>query len=517
MNSKRSGMPAQHADSGLILSKGRDTDALKRILKNRLSALKRLMALTALLIGGCSTPGADQDANKLRELTILYTNDEHGWMEGMEPHQSAAHLFQLWREQEGYSEEGPFLILSGGDNWTGPAISTWSEGRSMVEVMNAMQYDASAVGNHEFDFGLDVIKARAEEADFPYLSANTRWRSNGLTPTELGILPYTVTTVNDIRVGIVGLTTLDTPTATNPDNVRELNFLGYERALRETLPALEAEDTDINLVIAHVCQDPLEQLIYRTQDLDIALFGAGHCNELIARQVQDTVLLGGGFHFTAYATATFSVDLTTSEIRNLSLSARNNEQSAPDRSVASIVSGWAEQTEAILSEEIAFSARTLPRQEPELGQIIVGSWLLADSSADVAITNAGGIRTDLPAGKIDVGTLVSMMPFDNSIIALDLDGHTIRRALETGARPIVGGLHRAGSDWILTRRNEPLDDGQIYRVLVNSFMYAGGDDYEMIAEADPDGFDTGINYRQPFQDWLKSQESSNDNPLLIEP
>ena len=143
--------------------------------------------------------------------------------------------------------------------------------------------------------------------------------------------------------------------------------------------------------------------------------------------------------------------------------------------------------------------------------------MLADSSADVAITNAGGIRTDLPAGKIDMGTLVSMMPFDNSIIALDLDGRTIRRALETGARPIVGGLHRVGSDWILTRHNEQLDDGQIYRVLVNSFMYAGGDGYDMIAEADPDGFDTGINYRQPFQDWLKSRGSSIDNPLLIQP
>ena len=510
-------MPAQLFDPGLTLSKRRDTSALKWIPKNRLTALRRLLVLSALLSSGCSVTGTDQSTNEFRELTIIYTNDEHGWMEGMEPHQSAAHLFQLWREQEGYYPEGPFLVLSGGDNWTGPAISTWSEGRSMVEVMNAMQYDASAVGNHEFDFGLDVIKARAEEADFPYLSANTRWRSNGLTPTDLGILPYTVTTVNDIRVGIVGLTTLDTPTATNPGNVRELDFLSYERALRETLPALEAEDTDINLVIAHVCQEPLEQLIYRTQDLDIALFGAGHCNELIAREVQGTVLLGGGFHFTAYATATFSIDLITSQIRNLSLGVRSNVQSVPDRSIASIVSRWAGQTEAILSEEIAFSARTIPRQEPALGQLIVGSWLLADSSADVAITNAGGIRTDLPAGKIDVGTLVSMMPFDNSIIALELDGHTIRRALETGARPIVGGLHRDGSDWTLTRHNEPLDDGQIYRVLVNSFMYAGGDEYDMIAPANPDGFDTGINYRQPFQDWLKSRESSVDNPLLIQP
>ena len=77
--------------------------------------------------------------------------------------------------------------------------------------------------------------------------------------------------------------------------------------------------------------------------------------------------------------------------------------------------------------------------------------------------------------------------------------------------------HRIGSGWILARHNEALDDGQIYRVLVNSFMYAGGDEYDMIAHANPDGFDTGINYRRPFQDWLKSQESSVDNPLLIKP
>ena len=280
--------------------------------------------LSALVINAC---GTSETESKFREITILYTNDEHGWMEGMEPHQSAAHLFQLWRQQEGYFEDGPFLILSGGDNWTGPAISTWHEGRSMVEVMNAMQYDASAVGNHEFDFGLDVIKARTEQASFPYPSANTRWRSSGFTPIEIGILPYTLTTVNDIRVGIIGLTTRDTPTATNPDNVRELDFLNYELALGETLPALEAEGIDINLVIAHVCQAPLEQLINRTKDLNIALFGAGHCNELVAKQVKDTVLLGGGFHFTAFASATSLINLSTSEVRSLSLNTRSNTQS----------------------------------------------------------------------------------------------------------------------------------------------------------------------------------------------
>ena len=167
----------------------------------------------ALLISSCQLDSSEQDS--IRELTVLYTNDEHGWMEGMEPGQGAAHLFGLWQRQEGYTEDGPFLILSGGDNFTGPAISTWVEGESMVEILNAMNYDAAAVGNHEFDFGLEELKRRAIEADYPYLSANTRWQESYTAPREMRILPFTIKQVNDSRVGIIGLTTTSTPTSSN--------------------------------------------------------------------------------------------------------------------------------------------------------------------------------------------------------------------------------------------------------------------------------------------------------------
>jgi 2',3'-cyclic-nucleotide 2'-phosphodiesterase (5'-nucleotidase family) len=117
--------------------------------------LRTYFLFCCFILTACASSGPEY--GNQRHLTILYTNDEHGWMEGMEPGQSAAHLYEMWQEEEGYYEDGPFLILSGGDNWTGPAISTWTEGESMVAVMNAMHYDASAVGNHEFDFGLEVI------------------------------------------------------------------------------------------------------------------------------------------------------------------------------------------------------------------------------------------------------------------------------------------------------------------------------------------------------------------------
>ncbi len=458
----------------------------------------------------------DAENNDLRRITILYTNDEHGWIEGMESDQSAAHLYALWQAKEGYREDGPFLVLSGGDNWTGPAISTWTQGKSTVEVMNAMHYDASAVGNHEFDFGLEVLKARADEANYPYLSANTRWRSNGKTPEDIGILPYTIATVNGLSVGIIGLTTLETRTATNPNNVSELDFIDYESALRETLPVVQSQNTDLNLVIAHVCVEPLDRLIRRIQDLDIAMIGAGHCNELIATRVNDTVLVGGGYHFTSYATAKFTVDVTSGTIVERSFATNVTEYENADAAVEAIVSGWAEKSEAILSEELAYTDRELGRYGGELGRAIVKSWLIADPSADIAITNEGGIRMGLPQGTVDVGMIVALMPFDNTIIATELDGAAVRTALETGIDPVIGGLSRQGDRWILSNSGKALEDDKKYRVLVNSFMYDGGDGYNIVAETDPDGFDTGMNYRQPFQDWLEAQNSSEDNPVVFE-
>jgi 2',3'-cyclic-nucleotide 2'-phosphodiesterase (5'-nucleotidase family) len=110
---------------------------------------------------------------------------------------------------------------------------------------------------------------------------------------------------------------------------------------------------------------------------------------------------------------------------------------------------------------------------------------------------------------------MALMPFDNTIIATELDGATVRTVVETGTRPVVGGLIRRGNRWVLSASGEELGDDKTYRVLVNSFMYAGGDGYNIIPETDPDGFDTGINYRQPFQDWLPAQNTSEQNPLRL--
>lgn len=469
----------------------------------------RYFALAAILLLTCPVLRA-QDNPSLRDITVLYTNDEHGWMEGMSPGRGAANLYRLWQDTEGFNPGGPFLVLSGGDNWTGPAISTWVQGESMVDVMNAMHYDAAAVGNHEFDFGLEALAARASEAAFPYLSANIRWQANNRVPQDLGILPHTIIEKNGLTIGIIGLTTTSTPYVTTPTHVRDLAFTGYADAVRQAFPALAG--TDLQFIIAHVCMDELETLVREISDLGIDLAGGGHCNELSARKIGPTVVLGGGYHFTAYATASFTYDTALDTLVGTAYDTHDNRGAAADDSVDDIVAAWAVQSAEILRETIAWNAARL-EQGGILDQLIIDSWLDAFPDADIAITNRGGIRSALPAGKVTVSDIVNILPFDNNIIAVDVTGGVIAETLRAGGRPVVAGLIERNGEWVFPDTGRTLEANRRYTLLLNSFMYAGGNNYGAVAEANPAGFDTGMNYRQPFVDWLQNLKTSRSNPM----
>ena len=477
-----------------------------------------LLSLPSLL--ACSSsPGSStlelSARADVRELTVLYSNDEHGWMEGRESGRGAADLLGLWREKEGYSEDGPFLLLSGGDHWTGPAISTWFEGEGMVEVMNTMGYDASAIGNHEFDFGLDNLEQRILQANFPYLAANIQWKASETLPSELGILAFTTTVVNDLTIGIIGLSTTDTPSTTNPINIVDLSFLDYESVLRETVEKLEAEDPDLIFVVAHVCMAALRPLAAAVADLNISLMGGGHCNELVAEKMGKTILLESNGHFRSYARAHFEYDLGRDSLINSSFSTEKNEAGSSDEAVARLVAKWRAATEVELSALLGFSSREYLANDDRLQRAVVESWLQIDSAADIAINNRLALRAPFPQGEVILADVVGLLPFENTIYAVELDGAEVLQVLAAGQSPFVTGLIRTENDWLLTKTGRPIDTGETYRVLINSFMYEGGAGYDAIAKFDPAGFDTEIHYRQPLVDWLLEQDSSASKPLTL--
>jgi len=446
---------------------------------------------------------AKKDADPIKDLIILYTNDEHGWMEETNVSDGAAKMMGVWRENEGYTEEGPYLILSGGDNWTGPAISTWFKGESMVEVMNAMNYTASAIGNHEFDVKLDGLFDRVEDAEFPYLSANV-FIENDETPSFA--LPYLVKEVNGISVGIIGLTTTTTPYSTFPDNVATLHFDDYAISLEHTVPIVKDAGAELIIVIAHICSWEMSDLVPTLSTLGVSVIGGGHCHELYAQKVQGIGLIEGGSSMRSYAKVVLSFDTEADTVLSMAVSTESNENGSADATVSAVISSWRTLADQELNEVIGYAENFISGYSNEMHNMVTDSWLAGFPTADIAITNSGGIRQGIPAGDITKETIIGVLPFDNNIIELELTGTELIDCL---GNFILGGMY-VNNGYFLSDSTEIIPDSS-YRVLTTDYLYARHDYNFYLYDTNP--YYTGMNYSQPTIDWILTKSTNSGDPL----
>jgi 2',3'-cyclic-nucleotide 2'-phosphodiesterase (5'-nucleotidase family) len=454
------------------------------------------------------------------QITIINTSDEHGWLQPFVPFGSertqggAANIVSWWKD----IDPAAMLLLSGGDNWTGPSISTWFQGEPMVQAFNLMGYDASAVGNHEFDFGREILAQRMSEADYPYLAANIQNAATG----ELAdfVRPYTIFEVSGVQVGVIGLALPSTPSVTNPRNVTDLDFTDPAAALETYVPQLRQQGAEIVVVLSHICMDDLAQIARETEGLVDAMF-AGHCNELGQRVVNGVPILGGGWAWRSYAMLTITYDPAANAITALEPSlvtvefpTEGENPVEPDPELAALVDEWQARADEVLAVEIGYTASGIVRQSWTMANWVMDAWLWAYPTADIAVTNFGGFRQDIPAGPVEMGDIVGMLPFENRIYEVTVTGAELAANLECcgGA---VGGIRyaRQGGEMAITFLDgREFDPGAEYQVLINDFMYFGGDGY-LFGEQDPAGYDTGIQWRQPVIDWTLSLETTPDDPL----
>ncbi len=467
------------------------------------------LVLTALLTGCTQLLGRSSDT---ATITILYTNDEHGWMAPTEEHGGAAGMLQRWRDEEGYTPDGPFLILGGGDTWTGPALSTWFDGESMVEVLNVMGYHAVAVGNHEFDYGLEGLRERAAEAEFAFLGANVSVEGASVDP----ILPYIIETLPgsddepSLRVGIIGLASLRTPRTTMPTHVAGIDFEGYPATLARTVPEVRDAGADVIVVISHLCGPELEALVPVAADLDIAMMGGGHCHRRVERVEEGVALVEAGWRMEAYGRVDLTVDRDSGDVLDVVVALKPNPPGPGDAEVEVVVARWeAELGEALLIP-IGYTEKGVRRGSYAMMNMVMDAWLAA-YPADIAMSNPGGFRQDIDPGEITLADIVGVLPFDNTLVDVALTGRQVILSYQHGARrPAVGGMVREGARYLVD--GQPIDPEAVYHVLVNDYMYAGGDGYAF-ADYDPNAYMTGIDWRQPVIEWISGLNTSPENPL----
>ena len=394
------------------------------------------------------------------DVTILYTNDVHTYIDKQSPKLTYAAIADL---KQSYQNAGKdVLLVDAGDHVQGTAYGSMDEGASIIKLMNAAGYDVATPGNHEFDYGMDRAKAIMKEADFPYLSCN--WVD---LRTTLRVLPSVKVFVRGgRRIAFVGVTTPETFTKSTPayfmDKAQRkyiYDIQGGEDGKKLYDAVQKAIDkakllADVVIGLGHLGVDPSsspwtsEEVIAHTSGFDAFIDGHSH-TVMENKQVQDAsgkavALTQTGSYFANVGEMTIAADgtITTKLIPT---------HEGMDAGIAAMQTGWVNTVDDMLGEKIAVGDSDFYVSDPATGKRRIRSAetnlgdFVADGiytyfneveklHCDVAIMNGGGIRADVPAGDWTFKTCKQVSPFGNVACLMSVTGKQIQDALEFAAR-----------------------------------------------------------------------------------
>lgn len=500
---------------------------------SRFTRFASAAALPVLLLTiGCPKPPDADPPNGAQpiEISLLYTSDEHGWIlphvdEGVRRGGVSQLLTMLVHDEHHCAGafEGPqpdctgsnTILMSGGDNFTGPAISTFFEGTTMAQCIRRLGYAVSAFGNHEFDFGIGRFEKNRDTVAHPYLAANlTRTDGQPNTFTQ----PYEIVERRGTRIAIVGLATVETPKAAAAHRFRNLEFADEEKTLEWVIPEIWKQDVDAIALIGHRCHDDIAPMVMRHPEWRLSFAGSGHCHRTSVELIGGVPVIGPDWRLEHYARITLHIDKTKPvmkrattvgyELVEVASYAKDPEPSIDDELVAKIDT-WQRRVDDELGEVIGYSQTGLPKKSAPLGQWLVRAWR-ERFQTDLAITTQGAIRQELPAGPITLATIYSIMPFENDLVLCKVKGSALAKMLQD-PEAIVAGLTHLDGSWQHTD-GSPLDPERVYSVLTTDFLYWGGDGYAFDA-ADPSAENTEIGWREPVIAWTRKTASSRTKPL----
>jgi 5'-nucleotidase/UDP-sugar diphosphatase len=364
-------------------------------------------------------------------------------------------------------------------------------------VMNAMGFDAMVVGNHEFDFGLQVLQKIISQAAFPVLGANVE----GFPPLK----PFVIETVGGVRVGLIGVVLEDTPAYTSPRNVAGLKFTPPAAAVKKYLNKIRKE-SDIVIVLSHQGLAADRALAAAVPGIDVIVGGHTHTRVPQPVVVGHTLIVQAG----EYAKDLGVLDLT---VRGGKITAFDGRLQAiqpatgkADPKIEQLVDYYARKMDSLLNRTVGLTEVELAGykadamfRETNLGNL-VADVLRAKAGADAAIINGGGFRASIGRGPITAKQVSAVLPFDNYLVAMQLTGRQVQEVLEHGVSslpkpsgrfPQVSGLTLVYSRSApvgqrvkeVTIGGRPLDPDREYLIATTDFLVAGGDGFKAFGDA----------------------------------
>ncbi|MBT3220517.1 MAG: bifunctional metallophosphatase/5'-nucleotidase [Proteobacteria bacterium] len=446
-----------------------------------------------LLFGGCrlgQPPEAMPIIEAEGQIVIVHTNDLHahfrpssseaGLVGGAEA--ISAHVESL-REQWG---DDRLLFLDAGDIISGSPLDNYEvsgvRGGAMVELLEALKYDAWTIGNHEFDGGVEQAAGLVKASDIPVLSANL---DNPDGSPALGMLNSKIFEVGPYKVQVIGVTTENLAGMTNK-GLGSIVIKPAEEAVRQEL----AEGVDLHLALSHLGFEKDKELAERVPELDLIVGGHSHTWLTEPERVGNTIILQAGSYAQGVGVAVLTPqpdDAAQIEYVLARPSADKTEGALPE--VKEFVNRWGRIIDREWGEAVGHSELHLWRsgdEESPMGRF-VGMALRKGTSADVAVYNAGGLRADFQKGPITRADLHAAFPFGNEVVVVevtgaDLYGLALRNANAMFAPEISSVIQQQGLSYTYRKRlntaelislqvnRQRVEPDEVYRIATSDFM-----------------------------------------------
>ena len=448
-------------------------------------------------------------------LTLLSLTDLHGAIaKGIEDRSSGrtlgsgSALFTTVAAERRPAPEAT-LLFDVGDSMQGTAISNLTQGRATIDFLNLLGVDAGAVGNHGFDWGVEVLVERMGQASFPILAANVVEKQSGHAPPWAR--PYHLLERRGIRIAVVGLITQNTPQVTIPENVAAYHFTDPAAAAVRLVAELVPKKADLVVLLCHFGFSPHPVLGAELKDTAAALEGfqdrvvifAGHTHQQLAEKVGGVVTAQPRSSGRQLARITLLFDpdaggIVESEASLLDVIA---DGVAADPRVAEVLRPFQEEVGEIMEEALGHAGVYLEldlRAESRIGNLLTDA-IREQHGADIVFQNSQGVRAPIAEGPVRYEDVFNALPFENTVVLMSLKGSEVAEVLAQAdannrllyTSGLRFALHLSRPEGERIEILSDLEPDRVYRVAVNSFLAQGGDGLSRLVEIGG-GRDTGV-------------------------
>lgn len=484
-----------------------------------------LILLTACLYLLTAAPAMAE--TETLKLGILHTNDTHGhllpYYANGEPDWSGVARRRVEIQRQRADTDYYWLLLDAGDVFQGTPISNMLTGYLDLECMNQMGYDAMCLGNHEFDFGYDLIRSRLLDVNFSVLSCNVIDKERGTPVAE----PYRIFRRGDYRIGVIGLTTETLIYETHPRIADYVNVYQPAMIVKSLATYLREIGCDVIVVLGHQGYNRDIALAELAPEVDVIVGGHSHTFLDEPTLVGDVVVTQNGqwAENLGVLKLTFERDDPTerfwlADIENeyVPLSADKPQ----DDGLRAFIGDYEQRLAAEMDRYVCdagmdFSVDEVRLAENPLANLICDS-MRAVTESDTCLFNGGNFRAGLKAGPVTFGDLYGVLPYDNFMMRIPLSGAELRAVLAyagqqygDGGFPQVSGLKVRYVDMELVDVQVeqdgqwmPLDDSAEYTLLTNDFLAVGGDGFPLSEDPYGPGY-LGLEQRATFAQWASQQ------------